>query len=153
MHDIIFISVNKQIINTFKNITLMKNVNNPLNNSARLFTESVYQLNGDINVYACPWNTEYPCLTDGGKRSYPARITVAENGDITVKAYRLGSHGPRYRKCFSTEHCEVLQADNGQLLERWKFAPHLSVHEVWKIRRREQPAVNAYYLTLKENQL
>ena len=97
----------------------MKNSNNLLNNSARLFTESVYQL----------------------------------NGDITVKAYRVGSHGPRYRKCFSTEHCEVLQADNGQLLERWKFAPHLSVHEVWKIRRREQPAVNAYYLTLKENQL
>ena len=131
----------------------MKNSMNLLQNSAQLFTETTYQVTGDINVYACPWNPENPYLTEGSKRSYPARITVMENGDITVKAYRIGAHGPRYRKCFSTEHCEILEADNGQLMERWKFPPTLSIHEVWKIRRREQPAVNAYYITLKENQV
>ena len=130
----------------------MKNSNKILNNSAELFTETTYQMNGDIHVYVCPWNPEHPYLTDGGKRTYPARITVAENGEVDVQPYRIGSHGPRYRKCFATEHCEVLQTATGQLLERWKFPPRLSIHEVWNIRRREQPAVNAYYLTLKENQ-
>lgn len=122
-----------------------------LNHAAQLHTETTYQVNGDINVYVCPWNPETPYLTDGAKRSYPARITVAENGCIDIRAYRIGSHGPRYRKCFATEHCTVMQAEGGQMLERWKFPPQLSIHDVWDIRRREQPAVNAYYLTLKEN--
>lgn len=126
---------------------------NLLKQDVRMDTETLYQVNGDINVFACPWNPCTEPLTEGAKRSYPARITVMENGDINVRAYRIGSHGPRYRKCFATEHCEVLQADSGQLIERWKFSPQLSIHDVWNIRRREQPAVNAYYLTLKENKL
>lgn len=130
----------------------MNNQKNLLNNTAQLYTETAYQVNGDINVYACPWNVEVPDLTGGGARSYPARITVAENGCVNIRAYRIGSHGPRYRKCFATEHCDVMRAENGQLMERWKFPPQLSIHDVWSIRRREQPAVNAYYLTLKENQ-
>lgn len=126
---------------------------NILQNNVRMDTETNYQVNGDINVYVCPWNQSAEPLTEGAKCTYPARITVMENGDISVRAYRIGSHGPRYRKRFATEHCEVLQADGGQLLERWKFSPQLSIHDVWEIRRREQPAVNAYYLTLKENRL
>lgn len=126
---------------------------NLLQNNVRMDTETNYQVNGDINVYVCPWNQSAEPLTEGAKRTYPARITVMENGDISVRAYRIGSHGPRYRKRFATEHCEVLQADGGQLLERWKFPPQLSIHDVWEIRRREQPAINAYYLTLKENRL
>lgn len=127
--------------------------NNYLKQDVRMDTETLYQVNGDINVFACPWNPCTEPLTEGAKRSYPARITVMENGDVTIKAYRIGSQGPRYRKRFATEHCEVLQADSGQLIERWKFPPQLSIHDVWNIRRREQPAVNAYYLTLKENKL
>lgn len=126
---------------------------NILQTNVRMDTETLYQVNGDINVFACPWTQCEEPLTEGTKRSYPARITVMENGDVTIKAYRIGSQGPRYRKRFATEHCEVLQADGGQLLERWKFPPQLSIHDVWDIRRREQPAVNAYYLTLKENRL
>ena len=130
----------------------MKTIN-LLKQDVRMDTETLYQVTGDINVFACPWNPCTEPLTEGAKRSYPARITVMENGDINVRAYRIGSHGPRYRKRFATEHCEVLQADSGQLIERWKFSQQLSIHDVWNIRRREQPAVNAYYLTLKENKL
>jgi hypothetical protein len=138
---------------TIKKHKSMKNSIQILKNNAELDTTTVYHENGDIQVYACPWNEGAEPLTDGNKKTYRARITMAENGDFTVKAYRIGSQGPRYRKRFATEHCEVLESDNGQLLERWKFAPTLSIHEVWSIRRREQPAVNAYYLTLKENLL
>ena len=130
----------------------MKTIN-LLKQDVRMDTETLYQVTGDINVFACPWNPCTEPLTEGAKRSYPARITVMENGDINVRAYRIGSHGPRYRKRFATEHCEVLQADSGQLIERWKFSQQLSIHDVWNIRRREQPAVNAYYLTLKDNKL
>lgn len=131
----------------------METTKNFLKNRVELDTSTIYQVNGDINVFVCPWNQSEEPMTEGAKRTYPARITVMENGDITVKAYRIGSHGPRYRKRFATAHCEVLEADSGQLMERWKFAPTLSIHDVWDIRRREQPAVNAYYLTLKENRV
>lgn len=126
---------------------------NLLQNSVQLHTETSYMVNGDIHVYVCPWNQSEEPMTEGAKRSYPARITVMENGDITVKAYRVGSQGPRYRRVFRTEHCEILKAEGGQLVERWKFVPDLSIHEVWSIRRRETPAINAYYLTLKDNLL
>lgn len=131
----------------------MKKIKPLLLNNVQLDTETTYQVNGDIDVYACSWNQHVEPVTRETKCSYPARVTVMENGDVTVRAYRIGSNGPRYRKRFATEHCEVLQADGGQLVERWKFPPQLSIHDVWDIRRREQPAVNAYYLTLKENQL
>ena len=130
----------------------MKTIN-LLTNSVQLDTQTSYQVNGDINVYVCPWIKDVEPLTEGEKRSYPARITVMENGDFTVKAFRLGKQGPRYHKRFATEHCEVMEAANGQLVERWKFPSHLSIHEVWAIRRREASKVNNFYRTLKDNQL
>ena len=129
------------------------NEKNLLLNNVQLHTETSYMVNGDINVYVCPWSHSEEPMTEGAKRSYPARITVMETGDIIVKAYRIGSQGPRYRKVFRTEHCEILKADNGHLIERWKFAPDLSIHEVWQARKRETPAINAYYLTLQNNML
>ena len=129
----------------------MKNSKNFLLNSAQLDTTTSYDENGDIHVSVCPWNQQVEPLTEGKQQAYPARVIVAETGDVSIKAYRIGSHGPRYRKCFTTEHCEIMHAENGQLVERWKFLPTLSIHEVWRIRRREQPSINAFYLTLKEN--
>ena len=52
---------------------------------------------------------------------------------------------------FSTEHCDVLRSQGGVLLERWRFDKKLTIHQVWDIRRREQPAVDAFFLTLKED--
>ena len=75
----------------------MKNSIQILKNNAELDTTTVYHENGDIQVYACPWNEGAEPLTDGNKKTYRARITMAENGDFTVKAYRIGSQGPRYR--------------------------------------------------------
>ena len=126
---------------------------NLLQNNVQLHTETSYMVNGDIRVYVCPWNQSEEPMTEGAQRSYPARITVMETGEISVKAYRIGSQGPRYRKVFRTEHCEILKAEGGQLIERWKFAPHLSVHDIWQARQRETPAINAYYLTLQNNML
>ena len=59
---------------------------NLLKQDVRMDTETLYQVNGDINVFACPWNPCTEPLTEGAKRSYPARITVMENGDISVRA-------------------------------------------------------------------
>jgi glycosyltransferase involved in cell wall biosynthesis len=85
---------------------------NLLQNNVQLHTETSYMVNGDIRVYVCPWNQSEEPMTEGTQRSYPARITVMETGEISVKAYRIGSQGPRYRKVFRTEHCEILKAEN-----------------------------------------
>ena len=111
-------------------------------------TQTSYFVNGDINVYACPWN-EPPTLTEGSKTSYRGRITVMSNGDTHFKAYRDGSKGALYKVIYQTEHCRVLLYNSGRIIEQWSFDKKLSIHDIWAIRKRENPLVTAFFLTLK----
>ena len=85
---------------------------NVLLKDVKLDTTTSFFANGDIKVYACPWNEGFEPLTPEKKVSYRGRITVMEDGNAEVK---------------------------------------LTIHQVWDIRRREQPAVDAFFLTLKED--
>ena len=121
---------------------------NILLNDVQLDTQTSYFVNGDINVYACPW-TEPPAMTEGSKTSYRGRITVMSNGDTQVRAYREGTQGPRYKVLYQTEHCRVLLYNSGRIIEQWSFDKRLSIHDIWAIRKRESPQVTAFFLTLK----
>ena len=121
---------------------------NILLNDVQLDTQTSYFVNGDINVYACPW-TEPPTMTEGSKTSYRGRITVMSNGDTQVRAYREGTQGPRYKVIYQTEHCRVLLYNSGRIIEQWSFDKKLSIHDIWAIRKRENPLVTAFFLTLK----
>lgn len=111
-------------------------------------TQTSYFVNGDINMYVCPWN-EPTVMTPGIKTSYRGRITVMSNGETHVKAYREGTNGNRYKELFRTEHCRVLLYQSGRIVEQWNFDKKLSIHDVWAIRKREMPQVTAFFLTLK----
>jgi hypothetical protein len=124
---------------------------NVLLKDVKLDTTTSFFANGDIKVYACPWNEGFEPLTPEKKVSYRGRITVMEDGNAEVKRYQLGTNPPLYTTLFSTEHCDVLRSRGGNLTERWKFDKKLTIHQVWDIRRREQPAVDAFFLTLKED--
>jgi hypothetical protein len=121
---------------------------NLLLNDVQMDTQTSYFVNGDINVFACPWN-EPPTLTEGSKTSYRGRITVMSNGETRFKAYRDGTKGPLYQVLYQTEHCRVLLYQSGRIMEQWSFDKRLSVHEVCKIRKRESPMITAFFLTLK----
>ena len=107
--------------------------------------------NGDVKVYPCPWNGDASPVTHAKKVSYRGRITVMEDGQTEVKRYRMGCNPPLYHKLFATEHCDVIRTVSGHLTERWRFDRKLNIHQICDIRQREQPFVDAFFLTLKED--
>jgi len=107
-------------------------------------------LDGDINIYPCAWEAEQAPIMRPERVSYRGRITMMDDGQTEVKRYNIGSQMPLYRKLFSTEHCDVMMSQGGMLVERWKFDKKFNFHQVWDIRRREQPTVEAFFLTMKE---
>lgn len=124
---------------------------NILLDNVQMDTQTAFFVNGDIKVYPCSYEQDKAPITSDPKVSYKGRITVMEDGNTNVMAYNIGSQGPRYKELFATEHCSVLITHGGSLIERWKFKKKLSIHRIWEIRRREQPAVEAFFLTLKED--
>ncbi|MBO5250783.1 MAG: hypothetical protein J6B31_02135 [Bacteroidaceae bacterium] len=121
---------------------------NMLLNNVQLDSETAFFTNGDINLYACPWN-ETPSLTNGKRTSYRGRITVMSNGDAHIKAYHLGSQGPKRELIFSTEHCRVFLYPSGKIIEQWEFDKKLSFLQIFKIRKAEGRDVNAFFNTMK----
>lgn len=109
------------------------------------------KVNGDINIYPQPWEKDWKPIMKPLKKSYRGRITMMDDGQTEVKRYNIGSQMPLYTKLFRTEHCEVMRSQKGQLIEKWKFDKKLSIHQIWEIRRREQPAVEAFFLAMKED--
>ena len=122
---------------------------NILLNDVQMDTQTAFFVNGDIKVYPCSYEQEKTPVTHEKKVSYKGRITVMEDGNTDVTAYNIGSQGPRYKELFATEHCSVLETHGGSLIERWRFKKKMSIHQIWEVRRREQPQVDAFFLTLK----
>lgn len=108
-------------------------------------------MNGDIHVYPEPWEVEQAPIMQPARKSYRGRITMMDDGQTEVKRYNIGLQMPIYSKLFSTEHCDVMRTVGGKLIERWKFDKKLTIHQIWDIRRREQPAVEAFFLAMKED--
>ena len=127
------------------------NNNNQILKDVSIDSTTTFFANGDVKIFPCPWNEDASPLNGQKKVSYRGRITVMEDGNTEVKRYKLGTNAPLYSKIFSTEHCDVLRSQGGVLLERWRFDKKLTIHQVWDIRQREQSAVNAFFLTLKED--
>ena len=117
-------------------------------NNVQMDTQTSFFVNGDINMYACPW-VEEPTLVEGSKTSYRGRITVMSIGDTHVKAYRDGSQGSLYKVIYQTEHCRVKLYNSGRIIEEWSFDKKLSIHDVWAIRKREAPQVNSFFQSMK----
>ena len=122
-----------------------------LNKNVRMDAQVAINLNGDIHIYPEAYEAEQAPIMSPEKVSYRGRITMTDDGQAEVKRYNIGSQLPLYRKLFSTEHCDVLQSQGGMLVEKWKFHQKLNIHQVWEIRRREQPAVEAFFLAMKED--
>ena len=116
---------------------------------AKIHTETVYQMNGNINIYPCPWDEQDPLLSSP-QTSFRGRITVDDDGHTTVRPYRQGARGPLYREKFATEHCQVMVSGNGALMERWRFPRRLSMAEILAARERERPQIDAYFMSRKE---
>ena len=122
-----------------------------LEKNVRMDAQVAMNINGDINIYPAPWEEDQTPIMSERRVSYRGRITMMDSGQTEVKRYNIGSQMPLYDKLFCTEHCDVLRSQGGQLIEKWKFNNKLSIHQIWEIRKREKPLVDAYFLTIKED--
>ena len=122
---------------------------NILLNDVRMDTQTAFFMNGDIHVYPCDYEEYKAPIMSEKKASFRGRITLMENGEAEVKRYHIGSQPPMYRKLYSTEHCDVVMSQAGNVYERWRFDKKLPIYKIWEIRKREMPQVDAFFLTLK----
>lgn len=67
-------------------------------------TQTRFHVNGDVNIYPCPWADEQ--VTTGGCRRPKGRMTIEEDGTSYFHAYRSNS-GSRYTHLFMTADGEV----------------------------------------------
>ena len=84
---------------TFKKQLLLQNVQ--MDGSVN------FQMNGDINVYPCPWEDGKE-VTDGSRVRYEAGIEVDADGRTRVKRWNRGSRGPMYKTLYETAHGAVM---------------------------------------------
>ena len=83
---------------TFKKQLLLQNVQ--MDGSVN------FQMNGDINVYPCPWEDDKQ-VTDGARVRYRAGIEVDADGRTRVKRYNDGKNGPKLETLYETVHGAV----------------------------------------------
>ena len=67
-------------------------------------TQTRFHVNGDVNIYPCPWADEQ--VTTGGCRRPKGRMTIEEDGTSYFHAYRSNS-GSRYTHLYMTADGEV----------------------------------------------
>ncbi len=67
-------------------------------------THTKFHVNGDVNIYPCPWTDEQ--VTSGGCKRPKGRMTIEEDGTSYFKAYRTNT-GPKRIPLFSTRHAAV----------------------------------------------
>lgn len=68
--------------------------------------QTKFHVNGDINIFPCPWETEKevtnkPCVR------YRGGIEVHADGCASVKRYKDGSRGPLHETLYETAHGAV----------------------------------------------
>lgn len=62
-----------------------------------------FNMNGDITVIPCPWESDKE-VTNGGRVRYRGGIEVDADGRTHVKRYNDGANGPMRQMLFETTH-------------------------------------------------
>ena len=65
-----------------------------------------FQINGDINIYPCPWENDKQ-VTDGKRIRYHGGIEVDADGRTRVKRYNVGMKGPQHDTLYESAHGAV----------------------------------------------
>ena len=78
-----------------------------LNNAVQMDASVNFQLNGNILIVPCPWESDKE-VTDGARVRYQAGIEVDADGRTIVKRHNMGMNGPMYKTLYETAHGAVL---------------------------------------------
>ena len=78
-----------------------------LNNAVQMDASVNFQLNGNMLIVPCPWESDKE-VTDGARVRYQAGIEVDADGRTIVKRHNIGMNGPMYKTLYETAHGAVL---------------------------------------------
>ena len=125
-------------------------------------TQTKFHVNGDVNIYPCPWVDEQ--VTRGGVRRPKGRMTVEEDGTSYFKAYRSGT-GPKRELLFETHHAAVettrphyedcrgrlrRRLDREYVYVKFKLPKNLGLTMMKALFAEEADEVMSYFKTRKE---
>ena len=77
-----------------------------LNNAVQMDASVNFQLNGNMLIVPCPWESDKE-VTDGSRVRYRAGIEVDADGRTRVKRYNEGKNGPKLETLYETRHGAV----------------------------------------------
>jgi hypothetical protein len=83
-----------------------------LNNAVQMDASVNFQLNGNMLIVPCPWESDKE-VTDGARVRYQAGIEVDADGRTIVKRHNVGMNGPMYKTLYETAHGAVLCTRGG----------------------------------------
>ena len=69
-------------------------------------TQTVFNQNGNINIYPCGFEMGQHIVSDGNRASQKGRMVTEDDGRSSFRAYATDS-GSRYNTLFRTAHGEV----------------------------------------------
>lgn len=125
-------------------------------------TQTMFHVNGDVNIYPCPWAEQQ--VTNGGARHTKGRMAVEEDGTSFFKAYRSNT-GPKRELLFSTRHAvvemtrpiyrtdrpgKVRRLDMEHIYVTFKFPKNLGLALMKSLFEEEADEVMSYLKTRKE---
>ena len=77
-----------------------------LNNAVQMDASVNFQLNGNMLIVPCPWESDKE-VTNGERVRYRGGIEVDADGRTRVKRYKDGSKGPLHETLYETAHGAV----------------------------------------------
>lgn len=108
----------------------------------RIETQTVFNENGNINIFPCAFEENHFIVADGDHASQKGRMVTLNDGTSHFRPYAVDS-GSRYNFLFHTLHGEVKET-NKHFIFILRFPKHLGLKLINTLLRSEQQEQSAF---------
>ena len=111
-------------------------------------TQTVFNQNGNINIYPCGFEAGQHIVSDGNRASQKGRMVTEDDGTSHFRAYAKDS-GQRYTTLFRTAHGEVKET-RGHLIFQLRFPKQMGKALIAALFHEETEEQAAFIKTRRE---
>ncbi len=119
-----------------KNSKTMNKKQNVFIDNILIETQTVFNENGNINIYPCAFEENPHLVLNGDRASQKGRMVTHDDGTSHFRAYAVDS-GSRYNTLFRTDHGEVKETHES-IIFQLRFPKRLGKRLVNSLLRAEQ---------------
>ena len=94
----------------------MKKAKNVFSDNFRIETQTVFNENGNINIYPCHFEEKHFIVADGNQAKQKGRMVTEDDGTSLFRPYAVDS-GSRYNTLFSTAHGTMKESKNDIIVQ------------------------------------